>query len=106
MSVNRAPKVQVAIRPELARAFRLVARLERRQLSDIFHDMFVGWLRRRKSYLAVLRELENDRETYGRDNDTEPDSGPHGELGEEREHLGAARQDDGGQAGRREETAG
>lgn len=37
--------MQVALRPKLAKAFRLIARMERRELSDIFKEMLAMWIR-------------------------------------------------------------
>lgn len=40
---NRKPKVQVALRPGLARVFRRIAKLEKRQLSEVFEEMLEAW---------------------------------------------------------------
>lgn len=59
---GRKPKVQVALRPKLAKAFRYVAKKERRQLSDLFAEMFSLWLsvRRPKKYLEI--KVNDDEE--------------------------------------------
>jgi hypothetical protein len=42
--VGRKPKVQIAIRPKLAHAFRYIVKKERRETSDIFRDMLDVWI--------------------------------------------------------------
>ena len=61
---GRQPKKQIALRPKLAQAFRHVAKLERRQLSDLFAEMFDLWLSRKRSdkYDEVKDVVKNDGE--------------------------------------------
>lgn len=58
---GRQPKVQVALRPKLASALRYIAKKERRQLSDLFREMLVLWLRvRRPSKYSELKGTVDD----------------------------------------------
>lgn len=43
---GRKSKKQVALRPQLAEAFRNLSRMERRELSDVFKEMFLLWLKK------------------------------------------------------------
>jgi len=63
--VGRQPKKQVALRPSLAIALRRIAKKERRQLSDIFQDMLMFWLKRRRKgqYEDIEEEIENGEST-------------------------------------------
>jgi hypothetical protein len=47
-SEGRKPKLQVALRPSLAKAFRYIAKKERRELSDIFKEMLELWIKVRR----------------------------------------------------------
>ena len=57
---GRKPKVQINLRPRLAKVFRYIARSERRELSDLFHEMLAHWLKTKgpKQY----RKLDLDDE--------------------------------------------
>lgn len=57
---GRKPKVQIALRPRLAKVFRYIARTERRELSDLFREMLAHWLKTKgpKKY----RKLDLDGE--------------------------------------------
>lgn len=57
---GRRPKAHLAIRPRLAKAFRYVARRERKQLSDLFHEMFSSWLKREGKQWADEVDLNDD----------------------------------------------
>jgi hypothetical protein len=57
---GRQPKSHLAIRPKLAEAFRQVARAERRQLSDIFKEMFETWLKRSGKKYEEEIDLNDD----------------------------------------------
>ena len=57
---GRQPKSHLAIRPKLAKAFRYLARRERRELSDLFRDMFASYLKREGKQWAEEIELDDD----------------------------------------------
>jgi len=61
---GRKPKVQIALRPALAKCFRAIAKLERRELSDVFKELLAAWMdsdpRARKKYAALVPDEEED----------------------------------------------
>lgn len=57
---GRKPKVQVALRPKLAKAFRLIARTERRELSDIFKEMLELWIKVRHPHKYSKVDIDDE----------------------------------------------
>jgi len=61
---GRQPKKQIALRPSLALAFRHIAKKERRQLSDLFQEMFSLWLQRKRRGKYPEVQLDDEEEDY------------------------------------------
>lgn len=62
---GRQPKKHVAVYPHLARAFSHVARMEGRQLSNLFKEVFAFWLQEKRpgKYEEVDLDEEQDDST-------------------------------------------
>jgi len=56
---GRKPKVQVNLRPNLAKILRYLAKKERRELSDLSKEMLALWLKKHKDQHPEI-ELEDD----------------------------------------------
>ena len=57
---GRRPKKNIAVDPHLARDFSAVARVERRELSNLFKEMFAFWLKIKRP--RKYKEIDLDEE--------------------------------------------